>query len=88
MKKKKIKTIRDQIMQLPDPWNHVVIEILEANTPCSALNNPPYNSINYLKNIDYYTTPIGCFRWPTEYEDMFDAIGHEAIHHKIWEVRK
>jgi hypothetical protein len=86
--KKQIKTIRDQIMQLPDPLNHLVIEILEATTSSTNLNDPPYYAITYLENIDDYTTPIGCFRWPTEYEDMFCAIAHEAIYHKIWEVRK
>ena len=86
--KKQIKTIRDQIMQLPDPLNHLAIEFWEESNFPENLNMPPFYNIYYIPKIDRYISPLGFFDWPNEYYDMLVAISMDAIHNKVWEEKK
>jgi hypothetical protein len=84
---KKPKTIRDQIMLLPDPLNHLCIEMFVMNNHKDKLDNPAYTCW-FSKNSNDYATPIGETNWH-DYDlmDLRQAIAFDAIHHKLWEVK-
>lgn len=81
-KKQKPKTIREQIMLLPDPLNHLCIEMFVGTVYEYRLNDPAYKC-KYYPNIDAWITPVGLTVW--EDVDLFQAISHDAIYHKLWE---
>lgn len=82
---KKPKTIRDQIMLLPDPLNHLVIELFSSSSAKDRLKNDAIKC-RYLRLTNTHTTPIGEFLWRHEDSDMLCAIAEDGVFHKLWEV--
>lgn len=82
---KKPKTLRDQIMLLPDPLNHLVIELFNNSRHIERLNDDAI-ICRHLKRTNVYITPVGEFNWKDEDEDMLRAIAEDGVYHKLWEV--